>query len=189
VTPSATSYPLAEKICARNDCSFAGKPQPIINFRTIRTGKLAGKPFSYCRPCESRISCAWYRKQVDEGNGSWIRELGSMRSQKWARENREKKRLMSIAKRMRRQGVDPGWYETTLQSQGGVCAMCGKPPSLKIRLSVDHDHSCCPKKRACDNCRRSLLCGPCNTALGHIENSEWVEKAHAYLAKWQPLEP
>jgi hypothetical protein len=36
-------------------------------------------------------------------------------------------------------GITLGEYETMLSNQGGVCAICKRPPK-KNMLSVDHDH-------------------------------------------------
>jgi hypothetical protein len=65
-----------------------------------------------------------------------------------------------------------------------ACAMCGEPFELGQHIAVDHDHNlgCHPEgKRACDACRRGLLCLRCNTGLGYIERMSDI--ARAYLAK------
>jgi len=66
-------------------------------------------------------------------------------------------------------------YEEMLASQNGVCKICGRPPRNK-RLAVDHDHE--------TGDIRGLLCGPCNTALSHVElTSNFSRKALKYLEK------
>lgn len=45
--------------------------------------------------------------------------------------------------------------------QGGVCAICHKPPKRGTRLHVDHDHTALTV--------RGLLCTGCNTRLGWLE--------------------
>ena len=47
------------------------------------------------------------------------------------------------------------------EAQGGVCAICGKPPAKGKRLAVDHCHS--------TGVVRALLCNPCNVAVGIYE--------------------
>jgi hypothetical protein len=49
-------------------------------------------------------------------------------------------------------------YSEMLIAQGGVCAVCGKPPD-RYRLCVDHDHE--------TGKVRALLCHSCNRALGY----------------------
>jgi hypothetical protein len=47
-----------------------------------------------------------------------------------------------------------------------VCEVCGTTE----RLTVDHDHACCPGPRSCGKCVRGRLCGACNTALGSLRD-------------------
>ncbi len=64
----------------------------------------------------------------------------------------------------------------------GGCAICGRPPK-SYRLSVDHDHTCCPTDISCGRCVRGLLCAPCNRALGWVENTEWMDAAKRYVQR------
>lgn len=80
-------------------------------------------------------------------------------------------------------GISWERYQSILQSQGGRCAICNREPD-KQRLSVDHDHDCCPdKSKSCGDCVRGLLCSDCNFGLGLFrDNTELLHKAVAYLA-------
>jgi len=69
----------------------------------------------------------------------------------------------------------------------GQCASADAMQAHRVRrrarVHIDHDHSlgCHPgEKRACDRCRRGLLCLRCNTAVGYIEG--YAGLARAYLA-------
>lgn len=73
-------------------------------------------------------------------------------------------------------------YEALLEAQGGVCAMCAKPPADARRFAVDHDHRCCPGRETCGKCIRGLLCTSCNNHLGILENETFVAAADAYRA-------
>lgn len=69
-------------------------------------------------------------------------------------------------------GMSVDRYDAMLAAQGGTCAICGKPPKQK-RLAVDHDHVTGEV--------RGLLCGPCNTMLGRME--ELWDAVDAYYKK------
>lgn len=65
-----------------------------------------------------------------------------------------------------------GLYSTLVKMQVGRCLICGQRPTRS--LAVDHDHS--------TGAIRGLLCGPCNTGMGHLkDNPMLLEKAAQYL--------
>lgn len=58
------------------------------------------------------------------------------------------------------------------------CNVCGS----FSRLTLDHDHSCCPVGRSCTNCVRGILCHKCNTAAGLLDDdSERMIALSAYI--------
>jgi len=69
-------------------------------------------------------------------------------------------------------GITAEDYNAMMERQGGVCAICGAPPSETRSLNVDHDHE--------TGAIRGLLCTLCNTHL------EWFAQhqagAVAYLS-------
>jgi hypothetical protein len=71
--------------------------------------------------------------------------------------------------------LSDGEYDALLIAQGGLCKTCGfitGRRGVTKRLSVDHDHSCCPSPPICGKCIRGLICGPCNTLLGEVGDSQ-----------------
>jgi hypothetical protein len=72
----------------------------------------------------------------------------------------------------RRYGISRADYAALLARQGGVCAICGKPPEKT--LCVDHCHS--------TGRIRGLLCRKCNFGLGcYAEDQAALIAALAYL--------
>jgi hypothetical protein len=66
---------------------------------------------------------------------------------------------------VRRHGMTALEKAQAAEEQGG-CAICSTTsPGVKGWV-VDHDHRCCGPIRSCTSCRRGVLCGRCNTALG-----------------------
>lgn len=73
----------------------------------------------------------------------------------------------------RRYGISEQIYDLLLESQDGVCWLCGEPPADR-RLEVEHDHSCSQghlSEDACSYCIRSLCCNRCNRLVGIVEAS------------------
>ncbi len=66
-------------------------------------------------------------------------------------------------------------YQNLLESQGGVCAICGSEKSCADRpLAVDHCHD--------TGVVRGLLCSSCNSGLGYFrDDPNRLEAAVRYL--------
>lgn len=80
-------------------------------------------------------------------------------------------------------GLSREAYEAKVEEQGGACAICKQAPG-EDGFHVDHDHSCCPGKKSCGKCVRSLLCSYCNRFLGKLESPE-VQKFYDYQERWK----
>lgn len=74
-----------------------------------------------------------------------------------------------------RYGLTVEAYQQMVEQQGGVCKICGRPPSDRWkRLHVDHDHS--------TGKVRGLLCHKCNTAMGNFnDDTDVMRLAIRYL--------
>lgn len=179
------------KKCSHQGCEHHGLLQSPEYFarRVLSRDGLALR----CRICELRekrnpsppqdktqYQNLWYETNKVELN---------KRTKEWREANPEECKRLYVERRFRQYGVTPEWYARQLALQGGGCAICGSldPKSNGNTFHVDHDHSCCNASKgchACDKCRRGLLCGPCNTRLGHLENLAWKRQAIAYLNKY-----
>jgi hypothetical protein len=97
--------------------------------------------------------------------------------------NHRCRRCHASAQKKAKYGITLEEFEDLLASQGGKCAIC--PRSVRedgYRLSIDHDHRCCPGTVSCGNCIRGILCPNCNRGLGlFAENPERLAQAIAYL--------
>lgn len=92
--------------------------------------------------------------------------------------------LVGHSRNLKRYGLTVDTYIDLEKEQNGICAICKNPESKKRRLSVDHDHSCCPGTDSCGKCIRGLLCSNCNTTLGLVKDSvETLKSAIKYLEK------
>lgn len=93
------------------------------------------------------------------------------------------RRCHASAQKKARYGITIEEFEALLETQGGKCAIC--PASVRedgYRLSIDHDHRCCPGTVSCGNCIRGILCPNCNRGLGLFdEDVDRVKRAAAYL--------
>lgn len=81
-------------------------------------------------------------------------------------------------------GVTLEAYRAMDEEQGGVCAICKRPETVKNartglvwKLAVDHNHE--------TGAVRGLLCSKCNSLLGDAEDSiERLQAAIDYLRKY-----
>lgn len=82
----------------------------------------------------------------------------------------------------RRYGISQKMYDDMLSRQMNSCAICSRSTEEVGTLVVDHDHSCCPGRKTCGLCVRSLLCGYCNRGLGlFFDDPNLLMEAYNYL--------
>lgn len=75
---------------------------------------------------------------------------------------------------LRSYGISEPDYKSLLESQGGVCKICGKECSTGRNLAVDHCHK--------TGKVRGLLCKKCNVSIGAFgDDIEVMSKAIEYL--------
>ena len=114
-------------------------------------------------------------KKWRESNPEVIKEIRKRSDAK--RKQRRRERALE-----NKYGITYVDYLFLLESQNGVCFICGRPERLLgkggcIRpLNVDHDHI--------TGKIRGLLCASCNLALGNLEdNISYFKSAIEYLEK------
>ena len=84
-------------------------------------------------------------------------------------------------RRQEKYGVSPDQYNSMLEAQGGVCAICRRAETQEYngsvkRLCVDHDHD--------TGVVRSLLCAGCNVMIGHAGDDPGILVAAAAYLGW-----
>lgn len=96
---------------------------------------------------------------------------------KWAKENPAAYHKLHRKSHLNhRYGISIEEYDKLFLAQGGVCALCSEPPTVRY-LSVDHCHR--------TGTVRGLLCKKCNTALGLFrENIKTLRAAAEYVEKY-----
>lgn len=138
-------------VVEEKQCQRCKKVKPIEEFpKNKRNCDGRG---SYCRSCWSKITAEWRKKNPE----------------KWREIQREQ--MLKV-----KYNITPTNYDALLQSQNGVCAICGKSCPTGKRLAVDHDHE--------TDKVRGLLCVNCNVALGYVQDdSDLLRKLADYLEK------
>lgn len=193
---------IAEDKASIRVCSSCGIPQPLVNFEKNIGGKNGRR--SVCNSCVSPI-----RKKWRDSNRETIRSKAKVDAvrkkymKQWYQDHKEEQKEMlkewhklypdydkkrwSDSRRFKQFGTTPQWYEKTLNDQHRACAICGStdPKGFGKVFAIDHNHNCCGSTKACDKCRRGLLCSVCNTMLGILEKTEWVRQAKSYLNKYR----
>jgi Recombination endonuclease VII len=141
-------------------CPGCEDTKPLESFHANK-GNYDGKA-NYCKQCAIARVISSRRKDPTSHRKA---------SKSWAIKNKDHA-ADNHAKFM--YGVEHGTYAAMFEQQGGVCAICGKPPKADRRLAIDHCHN---TKQV-----RALLCSPCNTGIGQLQHDpELLLKAITYL--------
>jgi len=133
-------------------CPDCDKTKNITEF--YKNGKSYMKR---CKLCHNQKSRQWEKDNPDKNRA---------RKVKWYKDNPGSKRANNLQQHYNATLAD---YDYLFKEQGGLCAACGQPETnLDKRtkqvknLHVDHCHK--------SEKIRALLCGGCNTALGHLKD-------------------
>lgn len=91
--------------------------------------------------------------------------------------------LLDRIRAIKNYGISVEHYHEMLAEQNYSCKICGMHETQsRVRMSIDHDHTCCPGTKSCGKCVRGLLCSSCNMFLGSAkDNIENLKRAILYL--------
>ncbi len=128
---------------------------------------LIHKGKRWCSLCKTwKEVCAFSKcKRSRDGYQSYCKSCATKRHRKW------------------KYGIPDEEYQRRLEMQHGLCAICGRIESQRIRgrpadLVVDHDHK--------TGQIRQLLCQACNRLLGAVQDDpQRLRVAADYLEKHQ----
>lgn len=104
------------------------------------------------------------------------KEVADKYKKKWVKENMARLAPLAWEKHLKRKyGITAKEYNFLLESQNGVCAICGRDSSkLHQRLNVDHCHK--------TNVVRGLLCWDCNIGISKFRDEvKLLERAALYV--------
>lgn len=125
-----------------------------------------------CPGCKETLDLSEFYVRSHNGRPSaYCKKCTTSRAQDWQKENGPRDMTATMLKH--RYGITLDEYNCRLTEQNGVCAACGEQETKTLngkvnRLSVDHDHACCPERRSCGKCIRGLLCNRCNGVLSKV---------------------
>jgi hypothetical protein len=152
-------------------CKICGETKPLSEFYKHKSTKDGVN--CYCKKCDIETSRPRNRKSARK---HCVKR--AVNSRKWKKQNPKRCKANHLKNTY---GITLEEYNAMLNSQKGVCAVCGKPESIKqlgkVRaLCVDHDHK--------TEKVRGLLCTRCNAAMGMIGDSkELLFQLALYLEK------
>lgn len=126
-------------------CSRCGLEKPLADFHLQPSGKYGRH--SYCKPCANEAQ-----------RRSRVRNYTPEQKRRWQVKSRY--------------GMTIEEVERLFESQGGLCAICGRVPS---RPCIDHDHL--------TGAVRGMLCHRCNINLQAVEDRAFLTASLEYLAR------
>lgn len=138
-------------------CPKCGEAKPLGHFNRWKR---------QCKECRAAIQRDYVNRQTDviyKRNKTW-RDGGGRRRSSMNQYN----------------GMTPERYDSMLESQGFVCAVCHKETCARDGrgFAVDHCHE--------TGVVRGLLCTNCNVGLAQFEDDiDRLDAARAYLARVQ----
>ncbi|HEX6829489.1 MAG TPA: endonuclease domain-containing protein [Burkholderiales bacterium] len=149
-------------------CRVCDTTKPIEEFQAFTVKAKRGKPYHghnpQCIPCRNRL-----RREDMEA-----KERANVKRRALYAAGGEHRAKLLEAQFRSRHGIGYQERDAILAEQGNSCAICMTTEPGGKGWIVDHDHSCCPDGKSCPGCRRGILCGNCNLALGHVKDDEGI---------------
>jgi hypothetical protein len=150
-------------------CGQCKLEKPIEEFHINKSRKDGHSV--WCGDCNNKKTKAYHSTE----KGSKYRKQYC----KWYNKTQQGKKSRRKCVLKRQYGITLERYDEMFTKQNGVCAICGKPETMKnqyglVSLSVDHNHT--------TNAVRKLLCHRCNSIIGMVcEDTNLLENIIRYL--------
>lgn len=137
-----------------------------------RPRRQGAKCFRVCIECGTRRQIPWHLRLAESHQDDvYVCKFCNPPQGKPRGQNFDQAEYSRNWNLQRRYGISAKQYDELLTAQGGACAICRKPPKVRM-LPVDHDHV--------TGRVRGLLCVSCNSKV------EWLvtygEAVRRYLA-------
>lgn len=129
------------------------------------------------RKCRNCPNIVYGRREIcDDCRRRIIRSRARIRKKKWYNRMTDRERkLRNRNMQLSRYGLNNDDFLVMLEQQGGLCAICRKPPRPGRKLSVDHNHK--------TGQIRGLLCTRCNNHVAIVENK--LDEIRKYLDQYE----
>lgn len=143
-------------------CRGCNREKPLLEFYAHRGTK--DRRATYCKECARAYDVQRRAKDREK----YVENL-----REWRAANVERRKELMRTWNLRLYGLRPEDYIAMYERQQGRCAICGENGETfgGRRLHIDHDHD--------TGKVRGLLCGLCNTAIGHLKDSPTLLRAAA----------
>lgn len=178
--PDCTGSHVALGLCA----AHRRQKKLGVELRPVRSPKpVAEEGYAWCSTCKQFCAVedfGWDQarnqpnRRCADCHAAWMRGYNARPGQRLAR------RASRLRSKYR---IEPGEYQRRYAEQDGLCAICqcsipylltDESQDNRATHAVDHDHT--------TGAVRGLLCGGCNTAIGHMrDNPDRLEAAARYL--------
>lgn len=128
---------------------------------------------------KKRVSAHFWGKMKRETDPKWVEQHRQYRRNYETKRYNEDEAWRNHKNRGRilmKYNMPDGGYDGMLTAQGGKCAICGSSEarSRSDKFHIDHCHK--------TGVVRGLLCGPCNTGIGKLnDDPELLKIAIKYL--------
>ena len=158
-------------------CTKCGVPQPLSAFHTH--SRSPDKLSYWCKKCASGSATAWRKNNPERFRSTRAAWNAKPESKAYNKDWREKNKDREIwYQRKYMYGITRLEFDAMMDSQGGVCLLCGLPFGNRRGQSpaVDHDHV---TKRV-----RGVLHGNCNRGLGFFRDDPQLLDAARFYLKW-----